>query len=137
MKRIDPDKLPKFRFMEGRYGADQLGRFLSIAGCALLLLGIFTRAAFPVAVALVLIIWCYIRIFSRKFARRQAENTLYLQKKQSVVNWFALRRERFKQRKDYAFFRCPGCGRTVRVPKGKGKIRITCRHCGYAFERKS
>ena len=137
MKRFDPDKLPRLRFLEGRYGADELGRFLSITGCVFLLLGIMTRAALPVALALVLIIWCYIRIFSKKFPRRQAENMLYLQKRQVVLDWFALRRERFRQRKEYAFFRCPGCGRTVRVPKGKGKIRITCRHCGYAFERKS
>ncbi len=33
--------------------------------------------------------------------------------------------------------KCPKCGITTRVPKGKGKIRITCPKCGEIFQRKS
>lgn len=44
-------------------------------------------------------------------------------------------RERLKQRKTHRFFKCPECGVTVRVPKGKGKIKITCPKCKNAFVR--
>ena len=84
-----------------------------------------------------LLIWCYSRIFSKNVTRRRAENDSYLRKQASVTDWFRLRRDCFRQRKEYAFFRCPGCGRTVRVPKGKGKVRITCRQCGFSFEKKT
>ena len=69
-------------FMAGRYGADALGRFLSVCGCVCILISIAVRGK-------------------------------------------------------NAFFRCPSCKEVVRVPRGKGKIRITCPRCGYAFEKKT
>ena len=144
MKRFDRGSSPRFRFMEGRYGGDALGRFLSVSGCVIMLLAVIARPVWNgvlsnllFTLALVTVIWCYSRVLSRNFSRRQRENQQYLQIEQAFYDWFALRRDCFSQRKEYAFFRCPGCGRTVRVPKGKGRIRITCRHCGYSFEKKT
>ena len=37
---------------------------------------------------------------------------------------------RFEMRKEYRIFRCKGCGRNIRVPRGKGKLEITCPLCG-------
>ena len=46
-------------------------------------------------------------------------------------------RERWKQRKDYKFFSCPSCRAVMRVPRGRGKIRIVCHKCGNTFTGKS
>lgn len=143
MKRFGSGGTPRFRIMEGRYGADELGRFLSISGCVVMLVGILLRRVSAgvsnllVSLALALVVWCYSRVLSKNMAKRRAENGRYLQKEAAVLDWFALKRTCFDQRKEYAFFRCPGCSRTVRVPKGKGRVRITCRHCGYTFEKKT
>ena len=144
MKRFDSGSKPRFRFMEGRYGADALGRFLSVSGCVIMLLAVIFRSVWNgilsnlfVSLALLCLILCYGRVLSRNTSARQKENDRYLQKEHAVYDWFALKRDCFVQRRDYAFFRCPGCGRTVRVPKGKGRIRITCRHCGFSFEKKT
>ena len=143
MKRFGSGGPPRFRFMEGRYGADELGRFLSVSACAAILLGLLMRNAVPVlsnialTLGLAAVIWCYSRVLSRNMSRRREENSRYLGKRMAVQDWFDLKRTCFDQRKEYAFFRCPGCGRTVRVPKGKGRIRITCRHCGFSFEKKT
>ena len=144
MKRFDPGRVPNFRFMEGRYGADALGRFLSLSACAAIILCLFTRHAGKIIItnllasaAMVLIVWCYSRILSKNLSRRQAENQKFLNSRQHIADWFLLRRDCFRLRKEYAFFKCPGCGCTVRVPRGKGKLRITCRRCGYSFERKT
>ena len=144
MRRFDPGSRPRFRFMEGRYGADALGRFLSVSGCVIMLVCVLLRSVWNgiasnllFSLALLVLVWCYSRVLSRNIPARQKENQRYLQKEQALYDWFALRRDCFSQRKDYAFFRCPGCGRTVRVPKGKGRIRITCRHCGFSFEKKT
>ena len=130
--------------MEGRYGADALGRFLSVSGCVIVLLAVIFRSVWNgilsnlfVSLALLCLILCYGRVLSRNISARQTANDRYLQKEHAVYDWFALKRDCFVQRRDYAFFRCPGCGRTVRVPKGKGRIRITCRHCGFSFEKKT
>ena len=72
-----------------------------------------------------------------KLIERRRENAWYLQKTYKITNGFKNWRERQKQRKDYAFFRCPSCKAMLRVPRGKGKIRVTCRKCGNAFERRT
>ena len=132
------------RFLEGRYGADALGRFLSVAGVILLLAALLLRSALGGALsgllgaaALVVVGWCYFRILSRNYGRRAAENRKYLDLRDGVRAWCCLKRDCFAQRKEYAFYRCPSCHQLVRVPKGKGRIRITCRRCGFAFEKKT
>jgi predicted RNA-binding Zn-ribbon protein involved in translation (DUF1610 family) len=84
-----------------------------------------------------LIAYGYFRIFSRKTAKRYAENMAYFKYRNKVVSFFNRKKARFDQRKTYRFFRCPRCGVTARVPKGKGKIKITCPKCGNSFVRKS
>lgn len=85
---------------------------------------------------LMLIILTFFRAFSRRLTQRELENTAYLafvgRKRQDFANW----KERFRQRKDFRFFKCPGCGTMIRVPRGKGKIHINCR-CGYVLYRKT
>ena len=130
--------------MIGRYGGDAFGRFISICAC----ISIVVSVAFKVAgattvgaifswIALALIVWCYIRIFSRNTYRRSEENRKYLSCRNRVAGALRLSRNRFRQRKEYVFFRCPGCREIMRVPRGKGKIRITCSRCGYRFEKKT
>jgi len=132
------------RFMSGRYGVDQLARFLSCASLVSLILSLLTRSLLRgrisslfVYLALVLLGWSYFRMLSRNYSRRRAENERYLSLHHRVLSRFHLHRECFRQRKDYAFYRCPGCRQLVRVPRGKGKLRITCRRCGYSFEKKT
>lgn len=128
------------RFMIGRYGMDPLGRFLMIAALVLLVLSMFfagvVNAALWVLGAAALV-FCYVRALSRKYDKRRAENDRYLRVKRSVTRWFDSVKTRWSQRKDYRFFRCPSCHALLRVPKGKGRIQLTCRKCGNRFERKS
>ena len=130
--------------MVGRYGVDAQGRFLSIGGCVFLIVSLFTRGVGSGALsslftllAGVAIVWCYFRVLSRNYQKRSAENRKYLDLLGKVTGWFSLRRDCIRQRKEYAFFRCPSCHQMVRVPRGKGNIRITCPRCGFAFEKKT
>ncbi len=52
-----------------------------------------------------------------------------------AINWFHLRRTMHRD-KEHRYFRCPSCGQQLRVPKGKGKITVTCRSCGAVFQEK-
>ena len=130
--------------LQGRYGVDALGRFLSLSACAVLVIALLLRGVGNGAVTSLLgtvafaeIIWCYMRVFSRNIGRRAAENERYLRLKGRFTGWFRLQKDRVSQRKEYAFFRCPGCRRVTRVPRGKGRIRVVCRQCGYTFEKKT
>ena len=125
------------RFMAGRYGADQFSRFLSFLALALIVLNLFFRSSVLWVLGIAALVLTYVRMFSKNFEKRRRENERYLRLKYqltgSVRNWA----DRLKQRRDYVFFRCPSCRAMLRVPRGKGKIRVTCRKCGNAFERKT
>ena len=85
---------------------------------------------------LLLIILCFVRAFSRNLVQRELENGAYLSFLERKRRQFEGRKERFRQRKDFRFFKCPGCGTILRVPRGKGKIHINCR-CGYVLYRRT
>ena len=129
------------RFMVGRNGMDQLGRFLSFLCCLFLVvslpLGSSVFGTFFFALALVLLVYGYVRTFSKNLARRQEENRRYLALRDQVTGRLRNGRERLRLRRDYRFYRCPECRTMTRVPKGKGKLRITCPKCGSQFIRKS
>lgn len=125
--------------MYGRYGQDQLNIFLLIAAVVLMVLGAFTGkvGSFLNALSLALLVLTWIRMLSKNLPRRRAENARYLDLRYRVTGWFRRLKTRWDQRRDYRFFSCPSCHTTLRVPKGRGKIRIVCRKCGTSFTRKS
>ena len=116
-------------FMAGRYGTDRLNMVILGTGVVLSLLALFIRV---VLVALILIllsygcmIWAIFRSLSRNTYKRYRENRRFL-----------MLIDRFKDRQ-HRYFDCPRCRQPVRVPRGKGKIAITCPKCGEKFIRKS
>lgn len=126
-----------YRFMQGRNGPDQLSRFVCLAALVLILLNVFVRSSVLWVLGLALLVYAYFRMFSRNVYRRREENGRFLQLQYKVQGQLRDWRERWRQRREYAFFRCPSCRAMLRVPRGKGRIRVTCRKCGSAFERKT
>ncbi len=128
------------QFMYGRCGTDQFSRFLLILTLTLIVLSWFFNGVIQSIFSLlsiVSLVYCYYRILSKDIYKRQKENAWYLKKERAFFAWFRSLKDRWIQRKDYKFFRCPSCRTLLRVPKGKGKILLTCRKCGNRFERKS
>ena len=125
------------RFMAGRYGSDQLSRFLSIVSLVLIILNLFLRRNVLWLLGIAALVLVYLRIFSKNYEKRRRENERYLQLKNKLTSGVRNWADRQKQRRDYVFFRCPACHAMLRVPRGKGRIRVTCRKCGNAFERKT
>ena len=126
-----------YRFMAGRYGADQLSRFLSIAALVLIVVNLFARSLLLWLLGLLLLVFAYVRMLSKNHEKRRQENDRYLRLKYRLTGGVRNWNDRRKQRRDYVFFRCPSCRAMLRVPRGKGRIRVTCRKCGNAFERKT
>ena len=117
------------KFMAGRYGTDKLSTAILGAGVVLCVVSIFVRSAFAnlilTLLAYVLMFWAIFRIFSRNISKRYEENRKFLR-------LF----DRIKDR-DHRYFTCPRCSQSVRVPKGKGKISITCPRCKEKFVKKT
>lgn len=126
-----------YRFMAGRNGADQLSRHFSYVALALILLNLFFRSFVLWALTILVLAYSYFRIFSKNVYRRREENARYMALRNKAASGVRNWRDRMRQRRDYVFFRCPGCRAMLRVPRGKGKLRVTCRKCGAAFEKRT
>lgn len=128
------------QFMAGRNGNDALNRFLLVLILALMLLSLFLPSgirSITYFLTIAILGYSYFRMFSRDLYKRQTENAWYWEKRSRVVSSFRLLKERWVQRKDYRFFSCPSCRTTLRLPRGKGQIKIVCRKCGSSFVRKT
>lgn len=133
------EKLQKF--MIGRYGADELGRAINIGVLICFVISLFS-ALLPVFsvfywIGILLFIVQIYRMFSRNTAKRYQENQKFrdLRYRASIKkNGF---QTRWAQRGIYRFYKCPSCRQRVRVPKGHGRICITCPKCKTEFVKKS
>lgn len=125
------------QFMQGRYGVDQFGRFLFWTTLIFLILSILTRRNGFYVLAFILLIYSYFRMLSRNHVKRSAENQRYLMLTQSVRRKSALWKRGWSQRKTHHIYRCPGCRQKIRVPRGKGRIAITCPKCHKEFIKNS
>lgn len=114
-------------FFSGRNGMDDLSRAL-LWSAIIMLLSSLSGIAFLYIAALVLLCYASLRAFSRNLEKCRRQNAKYL-------SWRKFRKLRFQQRKTHKFYHCPICKQQLRVPKGKGKICITCRNCGERFEK--
>ncbi len=130
------------QFMYGRNGIDVLGVFLLVVSVVLMTLStLFSRISVLselfLALEWMVLLLCVFRIFSRNTVKRQQENAKYYQHHRKFLLWCRSVRDRWTQRKDYKFFRCPSCHALLRVPRGKGVLELTCRKCGNRFKRRT
>ena len=125
------------QFMIGRYGTDGLNQFLSIASLVLLLIAIISRVNLFTSLGAALLIFCYYRTFSRNISKRTEENYKFYTLKDRVDNKFKGWKEQWANRKVYHYYRCPQCRQKLRVPRGRGRIQISCPRCGTQFIKKS
>lgn len=117
------------RFMQGRYGTDKLNSAILGVGVIACVVGMFipltTIKMVFTLLSYGLMFWAIFRTFSRNTYKRYRENRKYL-----------MILERIKD-KEHRYFDCPRCRQPVRVPRGKGKIAITCPKCREKFIKKT
>lgn len=125
------------RFMMDRYGTDQLGIALMIFYLFLVLLASLTGAWILRLLALVMLGLCLYRTLSRNRNKRYQENMKFMQVWAPVKVWFQSFVRRTKDTRTHKYYHCPKCNNTLRVPRGKGKIQITCPVCHTEFIKKT
>ena len=121
------------RFMSGRYGTDKLNMLILTCGIILSIGSVILSSIVNVPylnllltlASYALLIWAMFRTFSRQTYKRYRENQRYLQFVKKLKD------------REHRYFNCPRCRQQVRVPKGKGKISITCPKCKEKFIKKT
>ncbi len=129
------------RFVYGRYmmyaANDRFNKFLQFLIIALLVIDLFFINSIVLSVVvLVLLVYQMFRLFSKNIPARRNEDTKF----RNLFKPITKRRKLMKKAKQDAthkYFMCPKCSQNVRVPKGKGKITITCPKCKHKFDKRS
>ena len=144
-------------FFSGRNGADELSVTLVVISVIVFLAAPIFDEKYIQGIFLllggILFVLGILRSLSTNIGKRRHENQVFLdlfrsetkeekerrkREEEEKREREKLRQERRKEEeKTHAFFRCPQCGKELRVPKGKGKIKIRCPNCSHEFIRKS
>lgn len=125
------------KFMVGRYGMDQLSMGLIVLYILLAILSRFINIQIINIISLIVPIVAYYRVFSKDINKRYQENMKFLNIWNPIKNKFNNKVKKAKGLKDYKYFKCPSCSQSLRVPRGKGKIAITCPKCKTSIIKKS
>ena len=117
------------RFMQGRYGTDKLNMAILLTGLVLCIVNMFVHLPVLNLIFMLLsyglMIWSIFRCLSRNVYKRYQENRKWLMFLQRIKD------------KQHRYYDCPRCRQQVRVPRGKGKINITCPKCKEKFIKKT
>jgi len=122
-------------FMMGRYGLDKLNIALLVFSMILTFISSVTNSAILLYLSYIPLILCIYRIFSRNTNARIQENYKFLKFYNPAEAWVKKKLNIIKGSKTHKYFECPNCKQTIRVPKGKGKVAITCPKCSTKFTK--
>jgi uncharacterized protein YbaR (Trm112 family) len=122
------------KFMMGRYGGDQLSIVLILLAAILTLTAEFAKVPLLALIGYVPLGIALFRMLSKNTSKRSMENYKFAILISPVYSWFHKTRERLEHIKTHRYFTCPNCRQSLRVPRGKGKITITCPKCKTEFK---
>ncbi len=122
--------------LQDRYGLDQLGVALLLLGCLVTLILSFFHVRYYRLIALLPMALALWRVLSKNREKRRLENDRFLRVWDPIRNKLGQKVQQ-AQDTDHRYYPCPTCKKTLRVPKNRGKIEITCPHCGTKFKKRT
>lgn len=124
-------------WLRGRQGPDDLAVFSVDVAVVVLLISLLTGIGWISWIALALVVYAMFRIQSRNLGARAQENEKFLKALGPARPWIQNPRAAWTELRTYKHVRCTSCRQRVRVPRGKGKLRVTCPKCKAKFEVRS
>ncbi|SMB80788.1 hypothetical protein SAMN00017405_1992 [Desulfonispora thiosulfatigenes DSM 11270] len=125
------------KFMIGRYGGDQLSIFLVILSVVLTFIPRITEISALIIISYIPSFIAIYRVFSKDIQKRSMENYKFAIIVSPIYSKLKKTQNRIKDSKTHKYYTCTKCKTTLRVPKGKGKIMVTCPKCKENFTRKT
>lgn len=122
--------------IERAYGFDELVTELIIVGMAFVLFDLFYKTYYLSLAGIACLIVGCIRCYSSNIEARKKELQIYQNLKISCSEWLSAKFERIKDRVAYKYVVCPHCGTVIKLPRGMGKVDITCPKCNNKFMKR-
>lgn len=119
------------RFMNGRYGADELYKFLFGVLFIVFIVDLFIKWDYIVLIELFLMLFMCYRLFSKNIHSRRKENDAYLNIKKSIIKKFKNIKKKYNDRKYNVYVKCNKCKTTLKLPlpKKMGINHALCPEC--------
>lgn len=124
-------------WLRGRNGSDELATFVIVVALLLVLLNLFLQSLIISIIALVLMVYAWWRMSSRNLEARENENGVFCEFIGPLRPWLRNPARAATEMRSYKHLKCPECGQRVRIPRGKGKIRVRCPKCQNKFEART
>ena len=128
------DKL--YKFLNGRYGIDELYKLLLIICFILVIINIFIDNIVIRLLELLIFIIAIYRVLSKNKYKRIKENQKYLEVEKKIINYFNYLKRKYRDRNTHMYKKCSKCGQKIRLPLKKGKHTVKCPNCNEKFEVK-
>jgi len=117
--------------LRGRYGVDNFTLTLLVISL------VFSRFKYIGLLGYILMGYAVYRTLSKDFIGRRRELQKFNMIIGKIKGFFFKRKHRFEQRKLYVFLPCPNCKKSLRLPRDKGKLSVTCPSCSHRFLKKT
>ena len=124
------------KYLEGRYGPDELYRFMLIVCLIIIIVNMFANSLILRILELIIFILALYRFLSKKKYKRSKENKKYLEIKDKIKNFLTYQKKKYKDRNTHMYKKCPKCKQKIRLPLKKGKHTVKCPNCKEKFEVK-
>ena len=124
------------RFMQGRYGPDELYRFILIICLIIIIINAFVNSIILQILELTIFAIAVYRFLSKKKYQRSKENRKYLEIVGKIKAFFTYQRKKYQDRNTHMYKKCPKCKQKIRLPLKKGKHTVKCPNCKEKFEVK-
>lgn len=124
------------KFMNGRYGLDNLSKFFMIMWFSLAAVNIFFRSSYIYAISLIPAFFFFFRVLSRNTVKRNAENVKYLAILNKCGSWLKFQWQKLREIGTHRYVKCPGCHAVLRLPRKTGKHTTVCPRCSHRFDIK-
>ena len=124
-----------FNFMKDRYGGDVLNNIIIYLSLGFAVVNLFKKSDILAITSLILFSVAMFRMFSKNKRKRAMEQVKFF----NLISPIYSRLLKFasKDRKNYIYFKCKNCKQELRIPRGKGKIKVICPHCKHEEIKKS
>lgn len=125
------------KMMVGRYGVDRFALAIVTVSVLVSLLGQMLEFLLLSALAMILAVWAAYRMLSKNIDQRKKEERIFMAYANNIRSFFTGSIRSLQDSKTHHHYKCPECSQKIRVPKGRGKIAITCPKCHTEFVKKS
>ncbi len=125
------------KIMMGRNGGDQLCMGLLLLAFLISLVAGWMNQPIVSYLSYIPFLLSIFRMSSKNINKRRMENYKFMILISPLYAWFTKNINKIKSRKTYKYFKCPNCKQNLRLPKGKGKVTITCSKCKTKFVKKT